>query len=163
MGCTTTSSLAEISLRAFIEFKNALDECDPEIQQVVQDVLTVFKSNLTSPEERQLAMHTIIDALYPSRAADTFADERSASATAEAKARNYEMDAREQQFADRVRQLMAERGVNQEELGAQMGVGQPAISNMLNRRRRPQRRTILRAAEALGVPPEDLWPEIADS
>ncbi|TWT31152.1 helix-turn-helix protein [Posidoniimonas corsicana] len=73
-------------------------------------------------------------------------------------AREAEMDEQEAAFADKVRQLMQEQGKSQIELGEQMGVSQSAISNMLSRKCRPQRRTIDRAAEALGVPPTDLWP-----
>jgi len=53
---------------------------------------------------------------------------------------------------------MARRGMTQEALAAKLGVGQPAISNMLNRQCRPQRRTVLRLAQALGISPEELWP-----
>jgi len=48
--------------------------------------------------------------------------------------------------------------MTQEALAAKLGVGQPAISNMLNRQCRPQRRTVLRLAQALGISPEELWP-----
>ena len=50
--------------------------------------------------------------------------------------------------------------MTQEQLAAKIGVGQPAISNMLNRQCRPQRRTVKRLATALDVSPEDLWPGI---
>ncbi len=41
---------------------------------------------------------------------------------------------------------------------------QPAISQMLNRNCRPQKKTILRLAQALDVLPQELWPdlEVAD-
>jgi transcriptional regulator with XRE-family HTH domain len=46
----------------------------------------------------------------------------------------------------------------QEMLAEKAGVGQPAISNMLNRQCRPQRRTIQKFAAVLGVSPDELWP-----
>ncbi|MFM7038566.1 MAG: helix-turn-helix domain-containing protein [Planctomycetaceae bacterium] len=52
---------------------------------------------------------------------------------------------------------MEEKNMSQETLASLMGVSQPAISNMLNRRCRPQRRTIVRFAQALGVTEEELW------
>jgi len=69
-----------------------------------------------------------------------------------------EMDREESLFADRLRALMAERGLTQAQLAEKIGVGQPAISMMLQRACRPQRRTVQRLAEALAVHPEELWP-----
>ena len=37
------------------------------------------------------------------------------------------------------------------------GVGQPAISMMLSRNCRPQKRTVIRIAAALGISPGELW------
>jgi transcriptional regulator with XRE-family HTH domain len=53
---------------------------------------------------------------------------------------------------------MEAQGLSQAELAAKVGIGQPAVSMMLNRACRPQRKTVLRFAEALGVRPEELWP-----
>jgi transcriptional regulator with XRE-family HTH domain len=53
---------------------------------------------------------------------------------------------------------MEERGVTQTELAERIGVGQPAISNMLCRQCRPQKRTVEKIAAALEVAPEELWP-----
>jgi lambda repressor-like predicted transcriptional regulator len=158
MGCGTSTKLYEISLQAFIEVKNALDECDAEVQAVVMDMLDIYKDNSTSQDEKQLAMHTIMDALFSSQSVDLLSSERLIAGSAVAEHRKQEMDQEEQIFSDRLRQLMTEKGIGQEQLAAQMGVGQSAISNMLNRQCRPQQRTIERAAEALGVAPEELWP-----
>lgn len=163
MTCATspTTKFAELSLQAFIEVKNALDECDPDIQAVVSEMLEVYKAPETSPEEKQLAMHTIIDALFPSLGVEALAAERYAASSKEASACNNAMDLQEEHFSDRVRQLMQDKGVSQEQLAVQMGVGQSAVSNMLSRRCRPQQRTIERAAEALGVKPDTLWPPLS--
>ncbi len=48
----------------------------------------------------------------------------------------------------------------QNELAAKVGIGQPAVSMMLNRACRPQRKTVIRFAEVLEVAPQDLWPGI---
>jgi transcriptional regulator with XRE-family HTH domain len=64
----------------------------------------------------------------------------------------------EVQFAERLRQIMNQKGVTQEGLAEKIGVGQSAISMMLQRQCRPQKRTIQRLAEALDVHPEELWP-----
>jgi lambda repressor-like predicted transcriptional regulator len=55
---------------------------------------------------------------------------------------------------------MQKCGVTQVQLAETIGVGQSAIAMMLQRECRPQRRTVARMAEALGVTPETLWPEL---
>ncbi|WP_197531670.1 helix-turn-helix domain-containing protein [Posidoniimonas corsicana] len=155
---TTASKLLESNIQVFLEVQNAFDECDPEIQSVIREMMEIHRSPDASEQERRLAMHTIVDALFPSSGVDVADRERVAASSANAMAREAEMDEQEAAFADKVRQLMQEQGKSQIELGEQMGVSQSAISNMLSRKCRPQRRTIDRAAEALGVPPTDLWP-----
>lgn len=61
-------------------------------------------------------------------------------------------------FAATLARLMAERQLTQAHLAERLGVGQTAISMLLKRRCRPQRRTIGKLAEALGVPVDELWP-----
>jgi transcriptional regulator with XRE-family HTH domain len=61
-------------------------------------------------------------------------------------------------FAQRVDSLMREKELTQELLAERIGVSQPAISNMLTRKCRPQRRTVARIATALNVRPEEIWP-----
>jgi transcriptional regulator with XRE-family HTH domain len=61
-------------------------------------------------------------------------------------------------FADRLRAEMERKNISQETLAAMTGVGQPAISNILTRRCRPQRKTVARFAQALNVSEEELWP-----
>ena len=70
------------------------------------------------------------------------------------------MDTEEETFADRVRELMETKRISQQELAARAGCSQPAISQMLNRTCRPQKKTILKLAEALNVQARDLWPDI---
>jgi transcriptional regulator with XRE-family HTH domain len=48
--------------------------------------------------------------------------------------------------------------MTQAQLADKLGLGQPAISMMLQRNCRPQKRTVVRLADALGVAPEELWP-----
>ena len=68
------------------------------------------------------------------------------------------MDLEEETFANSLDGHMKSKGISQVELAAAIGVGQPAISMMLSRDCRPQRRTVEKLARALGVPPNDLWP-----
>src|SRR5205807_6174384 len=61
-------------------------------------------------------------------------------------------------FAATLARLLAERQLTQAQLAERIGVGQSAISMLLKRRCRPQRRTLGKLAEALGVPVDVLWP-----
>jgi transcriptional regulator with XRE-family HTH domain len=70
------------------------------------------------------------------------------------------MNEEEADFAKRLRGLMEVKGLTQAQLATVVGIGQPAVSMMLNRACRPQKKTVLRFAEALGVAPEELWPGI---
>src|SRR5262249_16777445 len=70
------------------------------------------------------------------------------------------MNAQEETFAQRLRELMDAKQISQQELAERLGCSQPAISQMLSRTCRPQKRTISRLAEALKVNPRELWPDI---
>ena len=61
----------------------------------------------------------------------------------------------------RVRKLMKVKGITQEDLANAAEITQPAVSNLLTRGCRPQRRTVEKFAGALGVNPSELWPEFA--
>lgn len=69
-----------------------------------------------------------------------------------------QMEQAEAAFAATLTRLMAERQLTQAQLAERVGVGQSAISMLLKRRCRPQRRTLGKLAEALGVSVEELWP-----
>jgi transcriptional regulator with XRE-family HTH domain len=123
-------------------FLGALIECSDDVQQVVVSLLNVVKDPSTAPAERKQALMTIADAL-------------SLNPCEEDGQRGQE-DA----FAQRLRELMDAKQVSQLELAERVGCSQPAISQMLNRKCRPQKRTILKLAEALKVHPRELWPDI---
>lgn len=55
---------------------------------------------------------------------------------------------------------METKRISQQELADLVGCSQPAISQMLNRSCRPQKKTILKIAEALQGQAQDLWPDI---
>jgi transcriptional regulator with XRE-family HTH domain len=118
-------------------FLSTIAECCDEIQQVVASTLSVIKTPETTEEERHRALAKIAEAL-------------SLSST----------DTLQATFADRLRELMDSRKISQSELADRIGCSQPAVSQMLTRKCRPQKKTILRLAEALDVPAEALWPDI---
>ncbi|MEX0820148.1 MAG: helix-turn-helix transcriptional regulator [Pirellulaceae bacterium] len=71
-----------------------------------------------------------------------------------------ECDREKRTFAERLRELLDQRRVSQTELAERTGCSQSAISHMLNRNSRPQKKTIFKLAEALQVEPAALWPDL---
>ncbi len=149
-------------------FLGALIECSDDVQQVVLSLLNVVKDPRTAPAERKRALMTIADALFLNPceedgqygqdlvASEAYAANRSAPLAHEVR----RMNAQEETFAQRLRELMDAKQISQLELAERVGCSQPAISQMLSRTCRPQKRTILRLAEALNVHPRELWPDI---
>jgi transcriptional regulator with XRE-family HTH domain len=150
-------------------FLGALIECSDDVQRVIVTLLAVVKDPCTTPAERKRALITIADALFlnPDEedgqyGQDLAASEPYAAARSGPLAREVgKMNSQEETFAQRLRELMDARQISQQELADRVGCSQPAISQMLSRMCRPQKRTILRLAEALNVHPRELWPDIA--
>jgi transcriptional regulator with XRE-family HTH domain len=131
--------------RRFVE---ALAECSDAVQRAVISLCHVVKNPEATPIERRHALTSIADALF-------------ADANGDGVAREVEtMDAQQAKFAHRLRELMEAKRISQMELADRVGCSQPAISQMLNRKSRPQKRTILKLAEALNVNAQDLWPDL---
>jgi transcriptional regulator with XRE-family HTH domain len=68
------------------------------------------------------------------------------------------MEQLEAAFAATLDRLLAERQLTQAQLAERIGAGRSSISMLLKSRCRPQRRTLGKLAEALGVTVEELWP-----
>lgn len=148
-------------------FFGALAECSDAIQQVVDRLLVVVKNPKTTAFERQRALMTTADALFPdsdeSRECGLALATSEAGAAAESPSLAREVqkiEAQEATFARRLREVMEAKRVSQLELADRVGCSQPAISQLLNRNCRPQKKTILKLAEALNVHAWDLWPDI---
>ena len=140
-------------LQAFFQ----LDECT---QQQIQEQVKRLRDPQTSEVERADAEKALATALRSAgrkhkAGAVMSRDERFSTAHHELRA---QMEQAEAKFAATLGRLMAERQLTQEELAERIGVGQSAISMLLKRRCRPQRRTLGKMAEALGVPVDELWP-----
>ncbi|MGL6075246.1 MAG: helix-turn-helix domain-containing protein [Fimbriiglobus sp.] len=149
-------------------FLGALIECTDDIQDVVVSMLGVLKDPQATPPEQKRALITIADALFPNPCEqdgqyglDLFASESYAAAKTRSLANEVnKMNSQEESFAERLKNLMALKRISQQELSVRIGCSQPAISQMLSRMSRPQKRTILKLAESLGVHPRELWPDI---
>ena len=156
------------------EFIRRYLECSNEIQSVVRSMFAVLDHEHTIEEDRQRAFATIADALYlnpleghgnygmdlatvEQDAATGHPDEARRPVVVE---RLRQLDSQEATFADRLRQILEEKNITQEELADRTGCTQSAISKMLTRNARPQRKTILKMSTALNVAPTDLWPDL---
>ncbi|MFO0912663.1 MAG: helix-turn-helix transcriptional regulator [Pirellulales bacterium] len=145
-------------------FFRAIAEFGDAMQQVVMRLIVVIKNPKTTPVERQRALIAIADALFPNAdengehgvtsKTDTAAESPSLIRDVQ------QTDAHQATFALRLRESMEAKRISQQELAERVGCSQPAISQMLNRNSRPQKKTILKLAQALGVKPCDLWPDM---
>lgn len=149
-------------------FLGALTECSDDVQYVVVSLLNVVKDPHTTASERTRALTTIADALYLNpceedgeygqdlAASEAYAADRSPTLAREVA----KMNTQEETFSQRLQELMATKQISQQELANRVGVSQPAISQMLRRECRPQKKTILKLAEAFHVHPREIWPDI---
>lgn len=156
----TAADLMMANVRAYAAIKSAYDQCTPEIRRAVDEMFEIMNAIEATADEQNRAVLTIVEALFPSLAVDFLNAWEEVRHSASAISIRDAMRAEEESFAHNVQGIMNERGMTQDELARLAGVGQSAISNMLNRKSRPQKRTVIRIAGALGVEPSKLWPGI---
>jgi lambda repressor-like predicted transcriptional regulator len=137
-------------------------ECSEPIQQVVLEMIDIIESKESTSEDRDAALNTLIEALFTGKTTEFCEEEDAVVATEGCQAVSAQLDSEHGEFAARVRSLMAKKGLNQADLAREAGITQPAVANILNRNCRPQRRTVIKFAVALGVEPHELWPDDED-
>lgn len=147
----------------------ALMECDPKLRDAAIELFEQLGSGDLDAEQTYATAVLIAEILFPNTDHNgMYGLDAEEVEKIEVKADPSvgpviaKMDQQEATFADRLRRAMEERGTTQSELAAKVGIGQPAISMMLKRECRPQRRTVEKIAAALDVPPEHLWPGIKE-
>lgn len=155
-------SILQPGLRPIVQ---ALMECSDDLQHHAIKLLKTIIDPQMDDDDRFGACALLADVLFPNPAIDGFigidlkeCEAQGSSHNQETRDAIIEMDQEEESFSSRLAHIMEERKITQEELATKIGVGQPAISMMLNRDCRPQRKTVFRLAEAIGVTPNDLWP-----
>jgi DNA-binding XRE family transcriptional regulator len=157
---TTRNAVSDLlieNIKLYVAVRNVYDQCDQEIKEVVDLMVGICNDPESTEDERIRAIHTITDAIFPSESVDVL-DACGSLAKHDPKGRNAVMIEEEKTFAQRLSDAMDAMGMTQDELASTIGVSQPAISNMLKRQCRPQRKTVAKIASALGVEPADLWP-----
>jgi DNA-binding Xre family transcriptional regulator len=166
MHAPTRTRHANIDLAAsqmFAHFLQAYLECEPEIQDVIRRMAAIIDDPEADEDDRAMAIATLYEALFPTRSrrdgllgVDLEREERRSAREDEANRATF--DAEEEAFAGRVQSILRDRNMTQEQLAEALEIGQPAVSMLLSRKSRPQRRTVERFARVLGVVAEDLWP-----
>ena len=132
----------------------AFRECSDTIQDVVVEMAAIANDPEATPEEREAAVATIAEALFPSGDNESsgvdLEDAESLERHGQGKAVLDELDDEESSFAERLAALLEKEQMTQVQLAEMIGVGQPAVSMMLSRSCRPQRRTVEKIAGRWG-------------
>jgi lambda repressor-like predicted transcriptional regulator len=166
MATTFDLDIQKLQLLQAAKFLHAYIECSDSIQAEIRELLEVVEDPDTDEDDREMTLFTLADALFPNPHEGELgmdleqSEKMGADYSEEMRQAVEEMDREEAAFAERLRAIMEHRGVTQQTLAERLGIGQSAISNMLNRQCRPQRRTVARFAKALDVSPSELWPEV---
>jgi transcriptional regulator with XRE-family HTH domain len=156
------------------EFIQRILGCSEKVQSVVRSMFAVLESSEVTEEDRRRALMTIADALYlnPEQGHGSYGfdvakiERQTASEHPEQHRRPMiasrldELDSQQATFSERLRSILENKNITQEELAERIECTQSAISKMLTRNSRPQKNTILKMAAALDVSPTDLWPDL---
>ena len=157
---TATSEVLTESVRNFLCVQHAYTECSDEVQAVVGDMTEVFNSPDATEEEKTGALYTIVEAIFPDVANEVCDVCEQFRKHPQSREYNDRLRDQEQRFAEKVLGIMKEKHITQTELADRIGIGQSGVSNLLTRRCRPQKRTIEKIANALGVELCDLWSDL---
>jgi transcriptional regulator with XRE-family HTH domain len=148
-------------------FFAALTECSDQLRTNSERLMAIIDDPESLPRDKGRAWHTLLDQfrLLPDtegRYGMDLAQSESGAAEKFPALQNEveKMDSQEAQFADRLRQIMKDKHITQTQLAERVECSQPAISQMLNRKCRPQRSTLEKIAVALQVDIRELWPDI---
>jgi predicted XRE-type DNA-binding protein len=164
MNTTLDRDLQKLQTLQGAKFLQAYLECSDEIQKAIREMLEILNDPETDDDDRESTLFTLADALFPNPYEGKLgmdlleAETLGADCSREMREALEEMDAEEESFAEHLRGVMEQRGLTQQALAERLGIGQPAVSNLLKRQSRPQRRTVSRLAEVLNVSPRELWP-----
>jgi lambda repressor-like predicted transcriptional regulator len=144
-------------------FLRAFVECNREMQETVLEMAEIVSDPTSTDDERALAFDAMMEALFPGTSAHVLDFDRQRLKSPEAASEAEKLKEESRSFGQRVKEAMVKNGVTQSQLAAAAGIGQPAVSNILNRGCHPQRRTIERFANALQMSPDDLWPGFSET
>lgn len=144
------------ALRTFAHLLRAYLARDAEDREDLATMAAIVVDPESDADDVQAALDTLRESLHTTAEAFDLESEDDLDESEREVARR--MDAEEATFAERLGAVMAAKGMSQSQLARASGVGQPAISMMLARDCRPQRRTVEKLSHALGVAAGELWP-----
>ena len=159
-------SMLEMSKESREQLMFALDNCSDEARQELLKLIAIADNPKSKDDDKASARATIYEALKFQVSEEAFGvnlsgiERADVGSSPETDRISQQIDSQEDQFARKLRELMKAKGLTQMELARRSECTQPAISQMLNRKCRPQKRTILKLAAALDVEPTDLWPDL---
>src|ERR1700733_899585 len=108
-----TANLLMTNVRTYLEVQSAFDECDDEIKAVIHDMLEIWKNPSADNDEKNRALATIVEALFPSLGVDFMEVESRIRGSVNAKDHRSKMDEEEKTFAERLDMLMKSKGITQ--------------------------------------------------
>lgn len=151
-----------LASQQFAQIMRHYIEASDAVRGVINSMCEVINDPSATPDEKDMAVRTLSEALFPSShdgepGIDIDAL-RDVHACAAPHSPFSQADREEALFSQRLEAVMKAKGVTQTELANRLGIQQSAIAMMLQRACRPQRRTVQRIAEALGVVPTEVWP-----
>jgi transcriptional regulator with XRE-family HTH domain len=156
-----------LDAKSRIAFCGAVVGSSDQLQQDVLQMVEIVANEERPANERQRALMTIADALHLNPDKDgrygmnLVESEADAAKEYPQLARKVEaMNNQEAEFAERLRTIMKDKNISQSQLAERINCSQPAVSQMLNRKCRPQRKTLNKIAAALGVDARELWPDL---
>ena len=160
----------------------ALIECSDELQEHAKAMIREMTDPKVNDRDRYLAAETLFEILFPYhneednmlgmdlehanrvvQSHDLPEDHPNAVVLNEAAVVLVEQNKQTDTFAARLEKVMSVNGLTQTALAELVGISQPAISLLLSRECRPQKRTVRRIADACGVQPVDLWPDFVEA
>jgi len=146
----------------------ALMECDPGLREEAVNLFKQLRSNELDENDRVATLALLAEILFPNADDNGIpgldldeAESLAKQISAEAKSVLQRLDEEEVVFADRLRAVMKQKNITQQELADKLEIHQSAVAMMLQRKCRPQKLTVARMAKALGVTPGELWPLVA--
>ncbi len=156
------ADLAQLLSKLFADVFQSYLECSDKVQAAIRAMVKIINSPDATEEERESAIETIAEALFPKmnngEIGIDFDEDYAEGAPVEMKRILQQMDKEEADFGDRVNAILQVKGMTQGDLAAAIHVGQSAVSMIISRACRPQKRTVEKIAKALKVSPEELWP-----
>lgn len=149
--------------QAYAQVHRAYIEASDPVREVIDNMTRIASDETADPADRASAIDTLVEALFPTEHKGMLGvDIEDVKAIpcdgSDCQADQSAMAAQEASFAERLTSILERREITQAQLAEMIGVGQPAVSMMLQRSCRPQRRTIEKIAKALNVNASELWP-----